>query len=230
MADKLLHQILVANKPLPGQSSRASENFKLQAPVGYTKFRFEIDSPQSASISTSLSLDITGWFDMNIEKIKHLTEMPIRDWSPVYFSEVSGARNRFTVNIFATAPGKLPETITSEFTVNLIFSGGTGYISYSAQFPPPYTNVVGSAIALRNPNLYALAIVRHGYSTSDILQKPEAGVILDPGKEATTDQMKEIFHVEKPELPVTISAVPVLAADHTLVAYIPIVVKAEVKS
>lgn len=230
MTDKLIHQLVVNHQPLPGQDSRASENFELKAPPGFTKFRFEIDSPHQASISTSLSLDVTGWFDMNIEKIRHLVEIPARDWSPVYYSEVAGARNRFTVRVFATAQGNPAPTTTSEFTVNLLFASGTGYISYVAQFPPPATGIAGHAVALRNPNLYALAIVKSGYSVADVLAKPEASILLGAGQETTTANLKDIYKTEKPALPIQILAVPVLTIDPRLVAYIPIVVKAEIAS
>jgi hypothetical protein len=167
---------------------------------------------------------------MNIEKITDMKEMPAHDWAPVYFSEVSGARNRFTVKIFATAPGTIPATSTSEFTVNLLFNSGSGYVAYSAQFPPPATGITGKALALRNPNSYSLAIVKSGYGVADVFVNPDASFMLAAGQQTNSVQMEDIFKSQTPGLPIQILAVPVLSIDSRLVAYIPIVVKAEIKN
>ncbi len=111
----LLTEVLVSPKPLPGQGRRNSQNFKIQLPAETnrlvtTNLLFTIaDSPQKRAIRFKLATDEHHWSDWDLATLKD-GSLGNRYWGnfpAVYFRNVSGATNKFTVQIYA-AMGKLP--------------------------------------------------------------------------------------------------------------------------
>jgi hypothetical protein len=211
MADQLVASVNVSNKPLPGQDDRCSQDFNLQNPGGYLKFRFEFkDVVPPTGISVTLSKDVFWWPDWDIrEGIQNLTTIDATSWPDVYFSDTHNAKAPFNIQIYATSPGVAPASVDETAQIQLIIQPVfTGLVGYAAIFPPPTFSFPHAAIvrSLKNPNLHAIAIIKYGHSTADA-SNPNNIVVLLPGATTTPAQMNAIFQSATPAVPINIVAI-----------------------
>ncbi|ANC11391.1 MULTISPECIES: hypothetical protein [Bacillus cereus group] len=94
--------------PLPGQSSRSSDNFDLdRAPSNATNYYFEVDSPLAPGDIPNIVFDVVDDISSGADKILYggirngYTGSVKRD-AGVYIVYKSGATKPFRVKIFAT--------------------------------------------------------------------------------------------------------------------------------
>jgi hypothetical protein len=107
-AGKKIASIAVHNGALPGQTSRASNDFELRPPAGTTQLEWRVVEPDCRGVHFSLSRDITfSWNhldarDKGVEgNLSHGATSTAIQGDALYIGGVQGAPHPFTVEVYA---------------------------------------------------------------------------------------------------------------------------------